>query len=72
MEVSVELVKDLRQRTGAGVVDCKKALQEAKGNVEAAIDYLYSCPEVDNSRFCLMGFSGGLLPQLMWPPMIPG
>jgi elongation factor Ts len=40
MEISVELVKDLRQRTGAGVVDCKKALEEAKGNVDAAIDYL--------------------------------
>jgi elongation factor Ts len=40
MEISVELVKDLRQRTGAGVVDCKKALQEAKGNIDAAIDYL--------------------------------
>jgi elongation factor Ts len=40
MEISVELVKDLRQRTGAGVVDCKKALQEAKGNMDAAIDYL--------------------------------
>jgi len=40
MEISVELVKELRQRTGAGVVDCKKALQEAKGNVDAAIDYL--------------------------------
>jgi elongation factor Ts len=40
MEISLELVKDLRQRTGAGVVDCKKALQEVKGNVDAAIDYL--------------------------------
>jgi elongation factor Ts len=40
MEISVELVKDLRQRTGAGVIDCKTALQEAKGNMEAAIDYL--------------------------------
>jgi len=40
MEISLELVKELRQRTGAGVVDCKKALQEAKGNVDAAIDYL--------------------------------
>jgi elongation factor Ts len=40
MEISVELVKDLRQRTGAGVIDCRTALQEAKGNVEAAIDYL--------------------------------
>ena len=35
-----DLVKDLRQRTGAGVMDCKTALQEAKGNMEAAIDFL--------------------------------
>ncbi len=40
MEISVELVKDLRQRTGAGVIDCKTALQEAKGNMDGAIDYL--------------------------------
>jgi elongation factor Ts len=40
MEISLELVKDLRQRTGAGIVDCKSALQEAKGNIETAIDYL--------------------------------
>jgi elongation factor Ts len=40
MEISVELVKDLRQRTGAGVIDCRTALQDANGNMEAAIDYL--------------------------------
>jgi elongation factor Ts len=40
MEISAEMIKDLRQRTGAGVVDCKTALQEAKGNVDGAIDYL--------------------------------
>jgi len=40
MEISIESVKDLRQRTGAGVIDCKTALQETKGNMEAAIDYL--------------------------------
>lgn len=40
MEISSELVKDLRQRTGAGVMDCKTALQEAEGNIEGAIDYL--------------------------------
>lgn len=40
MEISIELVKDLRQRTGAGIVDCKAALQEAGGSIEAAIDYL--------------------------------
>jgi elongation factor Ts len=40
MEISVELVKDLRQRTGAGVIDCKTALGEAKGDIDAAIEYL--------------------------------
>jgi len=40
MEISIELVKDLRQRTGAGVIDCKTALQETKGDVDAAIEYL--------------------------------
>lgn len=40
MEISIELVKDLRQRTGAGIVDCKAALQESKGNMEGAIEYL--------------------------------
>jgi elongation factor Ts len=40
MEISIELVRDLRQRTGAGVIDCKTALQEVKGDVDAAIEYL--------------------------------
>jgi len=40
MEISLEFIKDLRQRTGAGVVDCKVALQEAKGDVDKAIEYL--------------------------------
>jgi elongation factor Ts len=40
MEISIELVKDLRQRTGAGVKDCQIALKEAKGDIDLAIDYL--------------------------------
>ena len=36
----MEFIKDLRQRTGAGVVDCKVALQEAKGDIDKAIEYL--------------------------------
>jgi elongation factor Ts len=40
MEIGSDRVKELRQRTGAGVMDCKAALQEAKGDIEAAIDYL--------------------------------
>ncbi len=39
-EVSAALVKDLRTKTGAGMMDCKKALAETAGDVEAAIDWL--------------------------------
>ncbi|MBO8127589.1 MAG: translation elongation factor Ts [Peptococcaceae bacterium] len=40
MEISAKLVKELRERTGAGMMDCKKALQETGGDIEKAIDYL--------------------------------
>ena len=38
--ISASLVKELREKTGAGMLDCKKALEETKGNLEEAIDYL--------------------------------
>jgi elongation factor Ts len=40
MTISAHDVKALRDRTGAGMMDCKKALQETGGDVEAAIDFL--------------------------------
>jgi elongation factor Ts len=40
MEISANTVKELRERTGAGMMDCKKALLESKGNVDEAIEYL--------------------------------
>lgn len=40
MEVTATLIKDLRERTGAGMADCKKALVEVDGDVDKAIDYL--------------------------------
>ena len=39
-EISASLVKELREKTGAGMMDCKNALSETKGNIEAAIDWL--------------------------------
>ena len=39
-EITATLVKDLRERTGAGMMDCKRALTEAAGDMEAAIDWL--------------------------------
>ena len=40
MEISASMVKDLRDRTGAGMMDCKKALVETNGDMDKAIDYL--------------------------------
>jgi elongation factor Ts len=39
-DISASLVKELRERTGAGMMDCKKALTETNGNMDEAIDYL--------------------------------
>src|SRR5205814_1333525 len=39
-EVTAALVKELRERTGAGMMDCKRALGDTSGDVEAAVDWL--------------------------------
>ncbi len=40
MQISVTLIKELRQKTSAGVMECKKALQEAEGDLDRASDIL--------------------------------
>jgi len=40
MEINATMIKDLRERTGAGMSDCKKALTEVSGDMDKAIDYL--------------------------------
>lgn len=40
MEVNASSVKELREKTGAGIMDCKKALAESGGDLEKAVDYL--------------------------------
>jgi len=40
MAVTAQMVKELRERTGAGMMDCKGALDHTNGDIEAAIDYL--------------------------------
>ena len=40
MTISASLVKELRERTGAGMMDCKKALQENDGDLEKSIEFL--------------------------------
>src|SRR5881296_810676 len=36
-EISAQLVRELRERTGAGMMDCKRALQDTNGDMEAAV-----------------------------------
>ncbi|MGC9395305.1 MAG: translation elongation factor Ts [Anaerolineae bacterium] len=40
MEITTEMVKELRQATAAGVLDCRKALEAAEGDFDKAVDYL--------------------------------
>lgn len=40
MNISASMVKELRERTGAGMLDCKNALVKTEGNIEKAIDFL--------------------------------
>lgn len=40
MEISASMVKELREKTGLGLMDCKKALSETEGDMQKAIDYL--------------------------------
>jgi len=40
MAITAQMVKELRERTGAGMLDCKKALEQNDGDIEKAIDFL--------------------------------
>lgn len=40
MAITAQMVKELREKTGVGMMDCKKALQESEGDMENAIDFL--------------------------------
>ena len=40
MAISAKLVKELREKTGAGMMDCKKALTETDGDIDKAITYV--------------------------------
>jgi len=40
MEITTDMIKELREATGAGILDCRKALTEANGDFDKAVDYL--------------------------------
>ncbi len=40
VDINAEMVKQLRSRTGVGIMDCKKALKESAGDIDNAVDFL--------------------------------
>ncbi|MCK9247302.1 MAG: translation elongation factor Ts [Anaerolineaceae bacterium] len=40
MEITIDMIKELREKTGCGIMDCRSALQNANGNIDAAIEEL--------------------------------
>ncbi len=65
MDITAEMVKDLRQRTGIGVMECKEALQESQGDVAKAIEILrkkgYARAQSKASRTASQGIVGSYI-----------
>ena len=40
MEITTEMIKTLRESTGAGILDCRKALEQSNGDLKAALEFL--------------------------------
>ncbi len=40
MEITIDMIKELREKTGCGIMDCRSALQKAKGDMDAAMEEL--------------------------------
>ena len=58
--ITASLVKELREKTGAGMMDCKKALEETNGNIEEAVDWLRD-HIVDTLKYCGKGAEAEIL-----------
>ncbi len=49
--ITAKLVKDLRDKAGAGMMDCKKALNETEGNLDKALEWLRKKGKSSGRRF---------------------
>ena len=60
MAITAGMVKELREMTGAGMMDCKKALTATEGNMDAAVDWLrekgLAIPHVARDTICRIGY----------------
>ena len=61
MDISAQAVKELREKTGAGVMDCKKALQDAGGNIDKAMEALREKGLAKHSKLAGREVSQGLI-----------
>lgn len=67
MEISAEKVKELRERSGAGMMDCKRALKEARGDLSGALDYLRKEGVVKAAKKAGRATSDGLVAKCVSP-----
>ena len=66
MAITAAMVKELREATGAGMMDAKKALTETDGDFEAAVDWLRTkvWPKLQRNRAAPQ-------PRALWPWLLP-
>ena len=67
MTITADKVKQLRERTGAGMMECKKALSEAKGDLTAAVDVLRKAGTVTAGKISAREAREGLIAQYLAP-----
>ena len=67
MNIDAKRVKELREKTGAGMMDCKKALVEAKGDIELAIDNLRKSGAAKAAKKSLRSAKEGLIYSYIHP-----
>ena len=70
-EITAELVKQLRERTGAGMMDCKKALQEAKGDLAEAEVVLRKRGIASAAKRATRATKQGLIGTYLHGPLLP-
>lgn len=68
MNISAQLVKELRERTGAGIMECKSALQEAGGNLDKAIELLRKRGKEIAAKKSTRKASEGIIYSYIHPP----
>jgi elongation factor Ts len=67
MDISASMVKELRETTGAGMMDCKKALAECQGDMEAAVDVLRTKGLADLAKKAGRATNEGLIAAFVEP-----